>query len=242
MAGHMGVPVVEVERYYAELVACGEFLREINGAIRGVPEFGGKQFQHVDELRVLRTALYVVMRVARPAIVVETGVLQGLGSAFVLLALEHNKQGVLHSIDLPPSHDDRLLGQGTEALPGNKGTGWIIPEALRGRHRLHVGRAQELLPRVLAAESPVDVFIHDSDHSYTHMMFEMSLAWYYLKAGGWLLVDNIESNHAFADFSRAVRQEPLELASFDTPERVWKHGMLRARAFYGDDGSGHAQQ
>ena len=90
---------------------------------------------------------------------------------------------------------------------------------------------------MLAAEAPVDVFFHDSDHSYTHMMFEMSLAWYHLKREGWLVVDNIESNAAFADFARGVRAEPLEVASFDTPERVWKHGLLRASGFFGDDGS-----
>jgi predicted O-methyltransferase YrrM len=235
----MGVPVPEVEGYYRELVHCDEFLHVINANVRGVPEFGGKQFQHVDELRVLRTLLYVVVRIARPVMVVETGVLHGLGSAFVLLGLEHNKKGALHSIDLPPSHDARLLAQGTEALASNKQAGWIIPESLRHRHTLHAGRAQELLPQVLAAEAPVDVFFHDSDHSYTHMMFEMSLAWYHLKPQGWLVVDNIEANEAFADFARGVRAEPLEVASFDTPERVWKHGLLRANGCYGDEGSRH---
>lgn len=237
----MGVPVAEVERYYGDLVRSDEFLAALNDKIKDVPEFGGKQFQHVDELRVLRTLLYVVMRIAQPAIVVETGVLHGLGSAFILLGLEHNRKGVLHSIDLPPSHDDRLLAQGTEALASNKEAGWIIPEGLRSRHRFHVGRAQELLPQVLAAEAPVDVVFHDSDHSYTHMMFEMALGWYHLKPGGWLIVDNIESNDAFTDFARGVRAEPLEAASFDTPERVWKHGLLRANGYYGDDGSRHGR-
>ncbi|EQD48631.1 hypothetical protein B2A_07910, partial [mine drainage metagenome] len=45
--------------------------------------------------------LYLLARVARPRIVVETGVSSGYSARFLLEALERNGEGVLHSIGLP---------------------------------------------------------------------------------------------------------------------------------------------
>jgi hypothetical protein len=59
------------------------------------------------------------------------------------------------------------------------------------------------------------------------MMFELALAWLYLRPKGWLICDNVEQNSAFFDFVRGVHSEELVVASFDTPERVWKHGLVQ---------------
>lgn len=45
--------------------------------------------------------LYVLCRISRPGVVVETGVGPGVSSTFILRALQRNRSGSLISIDLP---------------------------------------------------------------------------------------------------------------------------------------------
>ncbi|HAM72379.1 MAG TPA: hypothetical protein DCM86_12115, partial [Verrucomicrobiales bacterium] len=87
--------------------------------------------------------------------------------------------------------------------------------------------AEVLLPRLLADRQSVDVFLHDSDHSYPHILFEMAAAWRYLVPGGHILVDNIEQNAAFGDFARGVGADSLVVSTFQGPQRTWQHGLLR---------------
>ncbi len=220
------VALDQLNSFYQELQHSASFLADINRAIEGVPDFAGVQFSHVSEFRVYRCMLYLFTRTFRPDVFVETGVLNGFSSAFILLAMQHNEAGTLWSIDLPPL-DERIRAQGTGALPEGKTAGWTIPDELRSRHQLQFGDARILLPQILEREGPPDVFLHDSDHSYEHMMFELSLAWTYLRPGGWLLCDNVEANDSFMDFVRGVGATGSVVASFDSTERTWKHGMAR---------------
>lgn len=229
-------PIAELEEYWRELRAEPRFLESINESIRGVPEFSGKEFVHPEELRPYRCMLYLFTRAIRPGTFVETGVHNGLGSAFILLAMHRNGSGILHSVDLPPA-EQFILDQGNRTMPQGSTSGWLIPRYLRDRHRLHIGRAQEELPRLLSEMGSLDVFLHDSDHSYQHMMFEMGLAWDYVNRGGWLLCDNIEANSAWTDFTAGVGGRPYTVFSFNTPERVWKHGLMRKEA---DEGRGQS--
>ncbi len=220
------VSLNQLRTTYQELQDSSIFLADLNRAVLNVPEFDGVQFRDVSEFRIYRCLLYLFTRTFHPNIVVETGVLNGFSSSFILLAMQRNETGTLFSIDLPPL-DERIRAQGTGALPQGKKPGWAIPPGLRSRHQLSLGDARILLPQILERQQPLDVFLHDSDHSYVHMMFEMSLAWSYLRPGGWLLCDNVEANESFADFVRGVGVSSRVAASFDTPERTWKHGMAR---------------
>jgi carbamoyl-phosphate synthase large subunit len=221
-----GVDEESLRRYLSDLYTDEAFMAAINEKVKAVPEFDGKQFTHPAELRAYRSLLYLVTRASRPEAFVETGVQNGLSSAFILLGLAHNQTGTLYSVDLPPV-DQRIIDQGTLPLPLQKEPGWIIPDYLRGRHQLLLGAAEEELPVVLAQQKSIDVFLHDSDHSYSHIMFEVGLAWRYLRAGGHLLVDNIEQNGAFTDFARGVAAPSMVVSTFDGPDRVWQHGVLR---------------
>jgi len=226
LAERWGVPVGLLEGYYADLQGSAALLSGLNAAIRDEPRFAGVRFTHVRALRIYRSLLYLITRVVRPGVFVETGVLNGFSSAFILLAMHHNGQGTLCSVDLPPD-DPRIVAQGTAPLPEGKGPGWAIPGFLRGRHVLALGEAQVLLPRIFAEHRPLDIFLHDSDHCYSHMMFEMALAWLYLRPGGWLLSDNIEQNLAFDDLTRGVGCPGFVVSSFDTADRVWRHGLVQ---------------
>jgi predicted O-methyltransferase YrrM len=131
---------------------------------------------------------YMTCRQLRPRVVVETGVAYGVTSAYILQALEDNAFGELHSIDLPP------LGRNAESY-----VGYLIPSQLRNRWRLRRGSARNILPQVLSEVGSVDVFVHDSLHTYRHMSWEFQSALRSLRPGGLLISDDIEVNRAFEE-------------------------------------------
>lgn len=57
----------------------------------------------------------------------------------------------------------------------------------------------------------INMFIHDSQHSYENMMFEYITAWNHLKEGGILLSDDTNLNRAFIDFSAKVGSKFIRL-------------------------------
>jgi predicted O-methyltransferase YrrM len=116
-------------------------------------------------------ALYVLVRAAKPETVVETGVLYGASSGHILAALEANGRGRLHSIDLgnrpgEPSHDFM-----------------VRPDLLRRWEYLE-GDARVELPRLLRRLRRIDMFHHDSLHTFDHMMWEYAMALAHLAPGG----------------------------------------------------------
>jgi predicted O-methyltransferase YrrM len=137
---------------------------------------------------MLGAVLYIVCRRQKPDIVVETGVASGVSSSHILCALEKNKRGQLYSIDLPSWQESQ--------------SGWIIPDYLRHRWHLTLGRSSETLEPLLRKVANIDIFLHDSDHSYQNMLWEFQTAWTYLKSGGLLFSHNIDYNNAFSDFCR----------------------------------------
>lgn len=153
---------------------------------------------------------YVLVRLMRPEVVVETGIAAGNSSRFILLALDRHKHGSLHSIDLPNADLDLGEGKGrqTTVLPEGKEPGWMVPDNLKYRWSLHLGDARILLPEVLKETGQIDIFIHDSLHSYEHMLFEFTTAWPHLGKAGILLSDDTDWNDAFEVFSREVRRTP----------------------------------
>ena len=144
--------------------------------------------------------LYGFCRRLKPKVIVETGVHYGASSAFILQALHDNNQGKLYSIDLPDREylrDDGTLHR--DALHSDR-VGWVVPEFLRDRWQLVLGDAKQKLPETLSALGSIDIFHHDSMHTYEHMQFEYKTAWPRLRVGGILMSDDVSWNTAFSDF------------------------------------------
>jgi predicted O-methyltransferase YrrM len=161
--------------------------------------------------------LYRLLRELRPRVSVETGVCNGVSTAFLLLALEDNEEGELYSIDLPEVAGEEYEpgtfwdGKGGAVIPPGKEPGWMVPPALRERWRLVLGRSQEELPPLLARLGAIDFFMHDSEHSYECMSFEFRTAWTALREGGVLVADDVNVNAAWDEFAREVGREPQAL-------------------------------
>lgn len=95
-----------------------------------------------------RLPWYLVIRALKPALVVESGILNGMGSLVLLRALAHNEMegspGRLVSFD--PVAD----------------AGWLVPERLRGNWERHAATTGSL-EHTLGGRK-VGVLVHDSVH------------------------------------------------------------------------------
>lgn len=144
------------------------------------------------DLRFHSLSLYCIIRAAKPSLMIETGVAQGKSSALALLAMHHNNKGKLISIDYP-NPVGALLPDGAVTSTEGKEVGWLVPLYLRERWDLRLGDAKQLLPKVLKLKTnnKVDIFFHDSLHTYEHAMFEFETAVKHIKKGI-MICDNIE--------------------------------------------------
>ena len=211
----------ELRGYLDELAASGlrEMLEaaeeEFGSTVSGTTNRGNRYgFAALGWAEVAR--LYALVRKRRPAVLLETGVCNGVSSAVVLAALERNGGGRLHSIDLP-EHTDTDYPPGTfwegkkgAAVPKGREPGWVIPASLRGGWELILGDSRQELEPLLDRLGEIDFFLHDSEHSYECMSFELGAARRRLRPGGILACDDTNWNRAFQEI---VEAEGLTLYS-----------------------------
>ena len=163
--------------------------------------------------------LYALLRALDARTVVETGVCNGVSTAFLLLALARNGGGELFSIDLPEYAGEDYApgtfweGKGGAVVPRGKEPGWMVPEGLRDGWTLVLGRSQDELPAVLDRAGALDAFLHDSEHSYECMSFEFAHAWEALRPGGVLVADDVTVNPAFAEFATEKEREAVPIGA-----------------------------
>ena len=172
-------------------------LREIEGQVRqgigAMPADAPFASFHNGDFSLGRLC-YALTRLKRPQAIVETGVCYGVTSSFMLKALQVNGIGRLHSIDLPP------LGENADAFVGR-----LIPADLRGYWKLNRGSSRKLLAGILHDIGKVDMFVHDSLHTYRNMRFEFEHVAPHLSSDAVVVADDIEDNSAFEEWSRNSR-------------------------------------
>lgn len=199
-----GCPVSRLREFLDEPLRTPEFAAVLHNAeiaTRGSDGYGADLYAK----KVL--VQYAAIRAFRPGIVVETGVANGVSSSYLLLAMEKNGVGKLHSIDIGDN----------SYVPAGKTTGWIVPEFLKRRWDFRIGDSKVLLPKLLEELGSIDVFIHDSLHVYDHMLWEYRAAFPYLRPGGLLFSDDALWNKAFPEFAAEARAR--------------QHGVVRGVGF-----------
>ena len=103
---------------------------------------------------------YSLIRIAKPRLVVETGVAAGISSTLILSALSKNNYGTLSSFDIT-----------------NK-VGELIPNDLRKLWTLKVLNGLNLKDKLRREMMEIKhdfIFLHDSDHALKWQEFELSL-------------------------------------------------------------------
>ena len=131
--------------------------------------------------------LYGLTRWLHPAVVVESGGFIGMSSAFILKAFadEELATAKLYSIELSQDCEQ----------------GALIPDELRSGASFIAmrGRIEDFLKRSQLPPS-IDMFLHDSSHSYRHMLWEFRQFWPRLRDGGLLVSHDVQMNAAFPEF------------------------------------------
>jgi predicted O-methyltransferase YrrM len=183
VAGALDLDPMRVEELFQEIEEDTAFLTDLR------KRYGATRPDREAVLDIGRfKVLYALVRISRPAAVLETGVHDGLSSALILRALERNGHGALTSIDLPS----------TDLPLGVDGPGWLVRPSLRKRWKLLLGDSRKLLSSAAAA-APVDLFIHDSDHSRGHREFELRAVRGAMSPGGLLVSDDDEAGDTLLD-------------------------------------------
>lgn len=197
----LNVSIIDIIKYFIKISTSAKFNNYINRMIKAAkqvcpsPQLGG----WIDTINCY--LIYIVIRCIKPKIVIETGVGPGGSSAFILKALEDNKDGILYSIDLP-GNDACVypkLGKNFNIhVPEGWQIGWLIPPWLKHRHYLIIGDSREELPKLLSKINKVDIFLHDSLHTDEHILMEFNTVFPYMNKKGVLLCDDVNEYWSLA--------------------------------------------
>jgi hypothetical protein len=152
--------------------------------------------------------LYALVRLLRPRHVVEAGVSSGVSSAYLLRALERNRRGALHSVDLPSHPRSTSSGQrfGSWTLPPNRSSGWAVPAPLRPRWDLRLGDKATVVP-FLADQLPrIDLLVYDVPHDEADLDREFALLDRRMPTGAVAIVDHGPSGDLCVALRRWARR------------------------------------
>ena len=178
------------------------YLIEMEKHFSSVSHFpdGFKPLKNTDHFKSY--ILYALTKYFKPSIVIETGVASGTSSLGILKAIQEAGSGHLYSIDLPNNEyttDDNK--QWKDLLNGQE-TGSLVPQELRDYWTLQIGNTRDLLPKLILNADKIDLFYHDSEHTYKTVKFELECVKSKLSSRGVICVDNVNWNNAFVDFCK----------------------------------------
>lgn len=210
-ASLLGTTPHQVEATVAEIAN----LAEMEGGIHARHLAAGRDFYAQFRAPL---ELYAFVRQLKPAHVIETGVSSGVSSAHLLLALQKNRAGTLHSIDFPVYQAGTVLGEKESpvSIPPGREPGWSMPDGLRDGWDLRIGPSQKLLPALVKELPSVGLFLHDSLHTPAHLTFELETIRPKLLPGSVVLADNTEwTGNSFDKFAASLGAEVLRRAGSD---------------------------
>jgi Methyltransferase domain len=216
----------ELTQYLDEIAADRDLILGLERQVKDEPFFRTKSWPNPLHLGVFRVVLYVLLRRTKPELVIETGILHGLTSAFMLRALDRNGTGRLISIDLPsyletgPSNQDGFQ----DTLPAQREPGWVVAPDIRRHWEIKIGKSVDMLPAAIGGKE-IGLFLHDSEHTYSTMWSEFNLAWPALTEGGFLVCDNLDCNTSFFDFARRVNRMPFIVS--EKPNEPIRFGVMK---------------
>ena len=184
--------------------ACGAGPEKVKGVLerfKRVPFYRDSDTEVIppafDASEELAAFCYSMVRLRKPSTVVETGVGRGVTSYYVLQALEENAKGHLYSIELP------WLRRGYRRLVGK-----FVPASLRPRWTLIFGPGACETRRILATVGTIDMFVHDSAHTYLNQLAEYRIALAGMKTGGILISDDV-ANDALLEAGEQFGYQPI---------------------------------
>jgi cephalosporin hydroxylase len=164
-----------------------------------------------------RAGWYAMVRAAQPDLVVETGTHLGLGSCVIAAALIRNGHGRLTTIDIDPA------------------AGHLIGEPYASVIDRRTGSSVE----ALAGTRGVDIFLHDSLHTYEYESSELKAVEPNLAPGAIVLSDNAHDSAALPDWAERTGRHYLFFK--ESPLDHWWPGDGIGAAWPDRGPSGQAQ-
>ncbi|MDA8047476.1 MAG: class I SAM-dependent methyltransferase [Actinomycetota bacterium] len=147
-----------------------------------------------------RLGWYALIRAIQPDHVVETGTALGLGSCAIAAALLRNGHGRLTTVDIDPE------------------AGCLIGGIWESVVERRTGRSID----ILAGLEAVDMFLHDSLHTYDYETMELSAVGPNLGAHAVILSDNAHQSSALGDWAQRTGRRYLFFA--EQPRDHWWRG------------------
>jgi predicted O-methyltransferase YrrM len=197
------VPVAQVRDWFAELEGDEALRAQIQAATAASPRRG------LADRRVRygrRLGWYAMVRARRPAHVVETGTDKGLGACVFAAALLRNaaegRPGRLTSIDINPE-----AGYLVRAEPWSRVVDLVVADSVTA---------------ISSLTGPVDVFLHDSEHTPAHERAELHAVGSRLAPGALLLSDNATHTMVLPGYAEETGRRFL--AFTERPARHWFGG------------------
>ncbi len=128
------------------------------------------------DLRYHSFTLYLLTKIIKPNLIIETGVNNGKSTTSFLCALTQNQKGKLISIDKTEINEKLKDGRNPYKLVNNQ-IGFLVPENYKSRWKLLVGDSIRILNSFCKKKlypSP-NIFLHDSLHTFKHTYKEIQL-------------------------------------------------------------------
>ena len=216
LSKYLNIDLKKIEGFYTELLEDNQFLAEINEQIQSSRKFYQNAiFKHeeldsIDWMAIQRIILYILVRLYRPAVCLETGVFYGGNTCFILNALRRNNFGELISIDLPANKIESnkrhfLVGDG-EDIPQELDSGFLIHKSLKNKWNFIRGDSLQEIPKI---GKKIDLYVHDSEHSFEFIQKEMSLIWDKLTNNAIIVADDLDWSNGFFGFCVEKKIYPL---------------------------------
>ena len=179
-----GAEIGQVRAWVQELEKDEDLLGELTSRLSSNPL---RRICATEPHLARRTGWYALVRAAQPEHVVETGTHLGLGSCVIAAALLRNGHGRLTTIDIDPE------------------AGYLIAEPWAGVIDRRTGSSVDLL----ATTQDVDIFLHDSLHTYDYETSELTAVAPNLRPGAIVLSDNAHDSAALSDWAERTGRHYL---------------------------------
>jgi methyltransferase family protein len=182
-----GAQISQVRSWMAELADDERLVSEVTKRLASNPRRG---ICAKEPHWARRAGWYALVRAAQPDNVVETGTQLGLGSCAIAAALLRNGHGRLTTIDIDPE------------------AGYLIGEPWVSVIDRRTGSSLD----ILAGLQDVDMFIHDSLHTYDYESKELAAVGPNLRDDAIVLSDNAHESAALSDWAERTGRHYLFFA------------------------------
>lgn len=179
-----GADIAHVRAWIRELEQDDQLSAHVTGRLSTNPR---RRISASEPRWARRFGWYALVRAAQPDRVVETGTHLGLGSCAIAAALLRNGHGRLTTIDVDPD------------------AGYLIGEQWATVVDRRTGSSVELLAEL----TDVDMFLHDSLHTYDYETAELAAVEPNLSDGAIVLSDNAHESSALSDWSERTGRQYL---------------------------------